>query len=66
MVYGAGDVKCGAARSVCALFDMAFNHHPTVEAGLLEEECAALLQDFFRELRVTLRTRPKWKPGNNS
>jgi len=66
VVYGAGDVKCGAARSVCALFDMAFNHHPTVEAGLLEEECAALLQDFFRELRVTLRTRPKWKPGNNS
>ena len=66
VVYGAGDAKCGAARSVCALFDMAFNHHPTVEAGLLEEECAALLQDFFRELRVTLRTRPKWKPGNNS
>ena len=66
VVYGAGDVKCGAARSVCALFDMAFNHHPTVEAGLLEEECATLLQDFFRELRVTLRTRPKWKPGNNS
>ena len=66
VVYGAGDDKCGAVRSVCALFDMRFNHHPTVEAGLLEEECAALLQEFFRELRVTLRTRPKWKPGNNS
>ena len=66
VVYGAGDDKCGAVRSVCALFDMRFNHHPTVEAGLLEEECTALLQEFFRELRVTLRTRPKWKPGNNS
>ena len=62
VVYGAGDDKCGAVRSVCALFDMRFNHHPTVEAGLLEEECGQLLQDFFRELRVTLRTRPKWKP----
>ena len=62
VVYGAGDAKCGAARSVCALFDMAFNHHPTVEVGILEEECSQLLQEFFRELRVTLRTRPKWKP----
>ena len=62
VVYGASDDKCGAVRSVCALFDMRFNHHPMVEAGLLEEECAALLQEFFRELRVTLRTRPKWKP----
>ena len=62
VVYGAGDDKCGAVRSVCALFDMRFNHHPTVEAGLLEEECKALLQEFFKNLRMELRTRPKWKP----
>ena len=41
---------------------MSFNHHPTVEAGVMEAECAALLTDFFKKLRVTLRTRPKWKP----
>ena len=62
VVYGAGDDKCGAVRSVCALFDMRFNHHPTVEAGLLEEECKALLQEFFKNLRMELRTRHKWKP----
>ena len=62
VVYGAGDVKCGAVRGVCALFSMDFNHHPAVEAGIREEECAALLQDFFRKLRVELRSRPKWKP----
>ena len=62
VVYGAGDDKCGAVRSVCALFDMRFNHHPTVEAGLLEEECKTLLQEFFKNLRMELRTRPKWKP----
>ena len=62
VVYGASDDKCGAVRSVCALFDMRFNHHPTVEAGLLEEECKALLQEFFKNLRLELKTRPKWKP----
>lgn len=61
VVYGASDPKSGAVRSVCSLFDMAFNHHPVVESGVRETECAALLEEFFRELRVTLRTRPKWK-----
>ena len=62
VVYGASDSKCGAVRSVCGLFDMAFNHHPQVTTGVLEEECAALLSEFFQKLRVELRTRPKWKP----
>ena len=61
VVYGAGDPKAGACGSVCSLFSMAFNHHPQVESGVMEEEAAALLRDFFRELRVTLRTRPKWR-----
>ena len=47
VVYGASDKKCGATGSVCNLFSMAFNHHPTVEMGILEEECAALLSEFF-------------------
>ena len=64
VVYGASDAKCGAVRSVCALFDMGFNHHPAVEQGVLEEECAQLLKDFFQQLRVELRSRPKWKPKN--
>ena len=61
VVYGASDAKCGAAGSVCSLFSMAFNHHPEVESGILEEECAALLTEFFQKLRVELRSRPKWK-----
>ena len=64
VVYGASDAKCGAAGGVCCLFDMAFNHHPKVESGILEEECAALLTEFFQKLRIELRTRPKWKPKN--
>ena len=65
VVYGASDRKCGAVRSVCSMFSMEFNHHPTVECGILEAECAALLTEFFQKLRVELRSRPKWKPKNS-
>ena len=61
VVYGARDEKYGACRSVCSLFDMNFNHHPVVEGGVLEQEAAQLMQDFFRQLRVQLKTRPRWK-----
>ena len=64
VVYGAKDTKSGACGSVCDLFSMEFNHHPAVEAGVLEEECAAQLSEFFQNLRLTLRNRPKWRrPG---
>ena len=66
VVFGATDDKCGACGSVCDLFQMDFNHHPQVEKGLLEEESRALLEEFFKELRLQLRERPKWKkPGNS-
>lgn len=65
VVYGASDRKCGAVDSVCSLFSMAFNHHPQVESGVREAECGALLTEFFRNLRMELRSRPRWKPGSN-
>ena len=61
VVFGAGDEKCGACGSVCDLFSMPFNHHPEVTKGVLEQESAALLKDFFAALRVELQSRPKWK-----
>lgn len=61
VVYGAKDKKCGACGSVCDLFSMDFNHHPETQSGVLEAECSTLLQDFFKNLRVTLRSRPKWR-----
>ena len=65
VVYGASDDKCGATGSVCDLFSMDFNHHPEVTKGIREEESAALLTEFFQNLRVTLRSRPKWKRPQN-
>ena len=61
VVFGASDVKCGACGSVCDIFSMDFNHHPQVERGLLEAESAALLTDFFQNLRLELKDRPKWR-----
>ena len=62
VVYGASDSKFGAVGSVCSLFDMRFNHHPQVEKGIREAEAAALMTEFFQNLRVELRSRPKWRP----
>jgi len=61
VVYGAADSKCGACGSVCDLFSMDFNHHPVVCAGVREEEASALLQEFFQNLRLELKDRPKWR-----
>ena len=66
VVFGTCDAKCGACGSVCDLFAMDFNHHPKVEKGVREEEAAALLSDFFQQLRVELRSRPKWKRPTNT
>jgi hypothetical protein len=40
---------------------MDFNHHPAVTKGVREEEAQGLLTEFFKELRVTLKSRPKWR-----
>jgi len=61
VVYGAGDAKAGSCGSVCDLFAMDYNHRPEVTKGIREEEAASLLTEFFQNLRVELRSRPKWK-----
>jgi tRNA(adenine34) deaminase len=48
VVFGAADPKAGAAGSVLdVLGEPALNHRPQVAGGLLEEECAELLREFF-------------------
>ena len=51
VVYGAADRDAGAVGSVIHLFDVPFGHRPRVTPGVLEGECAAQLNDFFRRLR---------------
>jgi len=52
VVYGTPDPKAGAAGSVLdVLAEPRFNHRPRVEGGVLRDECAALLVDFFAARR---------------
>ncbi|MBM7663503.1 tRNA(adenine34) deaminase [Bacillus mesophilus] len=52
VVYGAKDPKGGCAGTLMNLLqESRFNHQSIVESGILEEECGALLTNFFQTLR---------------
>jgi tRNA(adenine34) deaminase len=52
VVFGAWDEKAGMAGSVSDLLrHPRLNHRPEVRAGVLAEECAQVLEDFFRSQR---------------
>lgn len=45
--------KAGCAGSILNILDMPeFNHQVETVRGVLEEECAAMLRNFFKELRI--------------
>ena len=51
LVYGADEAKGGGVRSLVRVEDLALNHRFEVVPGVLDEECRALLVDFFRTRR---------------
>jgi tRNA(adenine34) deaminase len=52
VVYGTTDPKAGAAGSVLdVLAEPRPNHRPVVEGGVLADECAGLLREFFAARR---------------
>lgn len=52
LVYGAKDEKTGAAGSLLDVIGHpGLNHHIHIACGVLAEECAAMLSDFFRMRR---------------
>ena len=51
LVYGADEPKFGAVRSVMRAEDLRLNHRFEVVAGVREEECRALMVEFFRARR---------------
>ena len=53
LIFGCADVRAGAAGTVMNLLQhKSLNHQTQVTSGVLQSECASLLQDFFREKRV--------------
>lgn len=56
IVFGAFDKKTGAAGSVLNLFEhQAAYHYADIEKGVLEHECRAQLQSFFKRRREEQR-----------
>ena len=51
VIYGAKEPNSGSVGSVINLFEERYGHRPAVYGGVLAEECAALLAEFFRGLR---------------
>ncbi len=56
VVYGTADPKAGSCGSLTNLFELPYNHRPALTAGVLQEECAAVLQAFFKQLRERKNT----------
>jgi tRNA(adenine34) deaminase len=52
VIFGCADPSAGAAGSMINLLQMpTFNHRCEITSGILQKECAAILQDFFRARR---------------
>ena len=52
VVWGANDLRFGAFGSLLNLAEQPLNHKPALCGGVMEEECRALLQDYFRAKRT--------------
>lgn len=51
--FGASDPKTGACGSVVNIVNnKKLNHRIKVESGILEDECASLLKEFFKKKRI--------------
>ena len=58
LVYGARDPKAGACGSVLdVIHEPRLNHRVEVTAGVLAEECGALLREFFARKRREAESR---------
>jgi len=52
VIFGCTDPVAGAAGSVMNLLQMpVLNHRCDIASGVLQDECATILQDFFRKRR---------------
>ncbi len=54
VVYGAAEPKTGAIESAQRLFESGeFNHKPEIVSGVLADECASLMTEFFAGKRAS-------------
>jgi len=64
VIYGASDPKTGACGSVVDLFaEGKLNHHTEVVGGVLADDCAYVLKEFFAERRAAEKKPTEISPG---
>lgn len=64
VVYAATDPKTGACGSILNLFEQKkLNHHTLVTGGVMADECAQLLKDFFASRRLAATKKKKQSAG---
>ena len=51
VVYGAKEPLTGSCGSVLNLFEERYGFHPAIYGGVLADECASLLTEFFKDKR---------------
>jgi len=51
VIFGASDPKTGAFGSKLDINTLGLNHKIKIKKGVLEDKCAAILQEFFKEKR---------------
>src|SRR4030095_4254575 len=53
LIFGCADTRSGAAGGMINLLQHSvLNHHCEITYGVLQNQCAAILQDFFRQKRT--------------
>ena len=53
VIFGCADPRSGGGGGIVNLLQHpALNHHCEITAGVLHEQCASILQDFFRKKRA--------------
>lgn len=66
VVIASMNPKAGCAGSIMNLLQVpAFNHQVEIEYGVLQEECSAMLSDFFKRLREQVKREKQEKRENS-
>ena len=66
VIYGTKDPKAGMVESVLDVNAIKqLNHHPELTSNVLQEECSALLTEFFRKKRALKKAEKQNKKEEN-
>ena len=66
VIMGCMNPKAGCGGSILNILEMPqFNHQVKVTRGVLEQECSAMLTEFFKELRVRVKQEKEERRRND-